>query len=420
MKIEVIGAGWVGTVTAACFSEMGHQVVCVDIDAAKVGRLNKGDVPFFEPSLTDLVKKNIQARRLFFGTTAALIDAPDLTFICVGTPSREDGAADVSAVIAAAKTARSPIVVKSTVPVGTCGSICAVVKQAVLSNPEFLREGTAVDDFMRPDRIVIGVKVPDGPLALNPSTQKLRQLYEPFVRSGAPIIVVSRETAELSKYAANFMLATRISAMNELAELAGSTGADIEDVRRIVGADARIGSAFLYAGLGFGGSCFPKDVAELAVNDRAEIARAVLKRNQRQRHSFLKRILAATSPGDRVVVWGLAFKPKTSDTREAPALAIVAGLAAAERDVVVYDPEVKDGAVEGTAGRHALDAYSTIIAHGQYAKPAKALVLCTEWPEFRTLDTSKLPAGMHLFDGRNVWDKAALTAAGFVYHGIGR
>ncbi len=425
MKIAIVGTGYVGLVTGAGFADFGHDVTCVDIDERRIERLRASEVPFFEPGLEELVRRNIALGRLRFTTSTEEAAANvQLAFIAVGTPSSPDGSADLSAVLEAARQIGSAItqpcvvVTKSTVPVGTADkvreAIAAVARQrfAVASNPEFLKEGDAVNDFLKPARVIVGA---DEPWAVD----LLRDLYRGVLRTSDRIQVMDLRSAELTKYAANCMLATRISFMNELARLCEVVGADIEAVRKGIGSDPRIGNKFLFAGAGFGGSCFPKDLRALihtarSVDVSLGVIDAVERANERQKRVLGERIVARFGgrlDGKRIAIWGLAFKPETDDFRESPALTLIEQLQAAGATVVAYDPKARPPGVE-----QARDAYAA-------ADGADALTLVTEWHEFRDPDLARLRALMRthlLFDGRNVWPGPQARAAGFEYFAIGR
>jgi UDPglucose 6-dehydrogenase len=439
MNVTVIGTGYVGLVAGACLADSGNQVLCLDVDAAKVAQLNAGGIPIFEPGLDAIVARNRAAGRLAFTTDAAAGAAHgDVQFIAVGTPPDEDGSADLRHVLDAARgigrhlDGYRVIVNKSTVPVGTADKVRAAVAAelaargaahefSVVSNPEFLKEGAAVEDFMRPDRIVIGS---DDERA----TALLREVYAPFQRNHERILHMSVRSAELTKYAANAMLATRISFMNELANLAERLGADIEEVRRGIGADPRIGFDFLYAGAGFGGSCFPKDVAALQ-RTAAEAGRpllllgAVEAVNEAQKHVLGAKIRARFGErlaGRRFALWGLAFKANTDDLREAASLTLIADLLAAGAQVRAYDP------VAGAAARrlYAGEARVEIVDGAlQALEGCDALAIVTEWREFRSPDFGALKARLAhavIFDGRNLYDPAVVHGHGFEYFAIGR
>ncbi len=439
MKVSVIGTGYVGLVTAACLAEVGNELLCVDLDAAKIAQLQRGQIPIHEPGLAAIVARNAAAGRLEFTTDAARAVAHGLVqMIAVGTPPGEDGAADLAQVLQAARTIGAHmdgyrlVVTKSTVPVGTADAVHAAVgtalrargaalPYAVVSNPEFLKEGAAVDDFVRPDRIIVGAD-DEQAVAL------MRALYAPFQRNHDKLLVMDPRSAELSKYAANAMLATRISFMNELALLADRLGADIEWVRRGIGSDPRIGPSFLYAGAGFGGSCFPKDTRALlhsahAAGVELRVLAAVQAANQRQKQLLFERIAArfgGALAGRRFALWGLAFKPDTDDLREAPSLVLIDALLAAGAQVLAYDPAAAEAARRHYAGRPGPGFAPSALAA---AEGADALVIVTEWKEFRSPDFERLRALLRtplVFDGRNLWDPALPEAAGLEYHAIGR
>jgi UDPglucose 6-dehydrogenase len=431
MKIGVVGTGYVGLVVGACLAENGNTVLCVDNVPEKVDALRRGEIPIYEPGLEEMVPRNVREERLFFTTDLAdAVRRSDILFVAVGTPQDEDGSADLTHVLAVARAIADAsngfkvIVLKSTVPVGTAAKVKAVLEErskqpfAVVSNPEFLKEGAAVDDFMRPDRVVIGTDDPKVEAIM-------RELYEPFVRQGHPILVMDHASAELTKYAANAMLATRISFMNEIANLCDRVGADVRQVRMGMGTDARIGPAFLYAGIGYGGSCFPKDVKALVrtAEDHGvdlEVVDAVERANAKQKGVLLPRIERKLGDlRDKLVgVWGLAFKPKTDDMREAPALTIIEGLLDKGARVKVYDPKAMAQA------KRVLGDRVTWCARGYEAvEGADALVLVTEWNEFREPDFQRIKSLMRtpaIFDGRNIFSPEPLRALGFHYEGIGR
>jgi UDPglucose 6-dehydrogenase len=432
MHIAVIGTGYVGLVAGAGFADFGNDVMGVDVDAAKIAMLNEGKIPIYEPGLEDLIAANRRAGRLTFSTdVAGAIQRADVVFIAVGTPQSSDGSADLSAVRAVAETiGRSlngykVIATKSTVPVGTADKVREIVGRyaahpfSVASNPEFLKEGDAVNDFMKPDRVVLGV-------GDDRARDVLRSLYAPFVMTNDRILVMDPRSAELAKYAANAMLAVRISFMNDLAMLAEKIGADIGLVRRAVGADVRIGNKFLFPGPGFGGSCFPKDIAALLHTARAAdhelaVVRAAQAVNDRQKHVLFRKIerhFGGEVKGRTVAVWGLAFKARTDDVRESPALVLLDDLLAAGAEVHAHDPEAMPN-VRALYGDR-VKLFDTMYAA---AEGADALALVTEWHEYRLPDFPRLKRIMRapaVFDGRNVWSPADLRAAGFTYSGIGR
>jgi UDPglucose 6-dehydrogenase len=431
MRIGVVGTGYVGLVVGACLAENGNTVVCVDIDEAKVAALRRGQVPIYEPGLDEMIIRNAAEDRLRFTTDLpGTVRASDILFIAVGTPQDEDGSADMSHVlnvaedIARAMDAPKVVVVKSTVPVGTNAKLRKAIGAAtshsfsVVSNPEFLKEGAALDDFLKPDRVIVGTD--------DPKVEALmRELYEPFVRTGNPVLVMDPASAELTKYAANAMLATRISFMNEIANLCGQLGADVRQVRMGVGTDSRIGSSFLFPGVGYGGSCFPKDVKALARMGRdagcdLNVVEAVERTNEAQKTVLVPRIEAHLGglKGKVVAVWGLAFKPRTDDMREAPAVALIEALLERGAAVRAYDPKAL------AAARRTLGERVTLCARSYDAvEGADALVVVTEWSEFREPDFPRIKSLMRrpaIFDGRNIYNPEHLRAQGFHYEGIGR
>lgn len=439
MKITVIGTGYVGLVTGACLSEMGNHVVCLDLDARRVASLNQGQLPIHEPGLLDVVLRNARAGRLEFTTdTDHAVAHGMLQFIAVGTPPSEDGSADLQHVLAAARSIAERmagyklIVNKSTVPVGTADRVRDTVAGvlasrglpadfAVVSNPEFLKEGSAVQDFMRPDRVIVGSED-------HRATELMRAVYAPFMRNRDRLVLMDVRSAEFTKYAANAMLATRISFMNELALLAEKLGADIENVRTGIGMDPRIGTHFLYAGTGYGGSCFPKDVRALikTAQDAGQafhILPAVQAVNERQKQVLVDKICARFGPdlsGRCFALWGLSFKPGTDDMREAPSLAIIERLLALGAEVVAYDPQAMDQARLALGPRAGLSFAEQADAA---LTGADALLIATEWKEFRSPDFAHLAATLRervVFDGRNLFDPAEPQAAGLEYHAIGR
>ncbi len=438
MNVSVVGTGYVGLVVGACLADTGHIVTCVDKVQAKIDRLNAGEIPIYEPGLEELVRINHKANRLVFTTDLdAAVRNSLVNFIAVGTPQGEDGSADLANVLAVARAigramettdndSRYKIIVnKSTVPVGTAYKVAEAVRAEtsnpfdVVSNPEFLKEGAAVNDFMHPDRVVIGV---DDPRV----AEIMKELYSPFVRTGNPIMVMDVASAEMTKYAANTMLAVRISFMNEIANLCERVGADADLVRRGIGADKRIGPSFLFPGIGYGGSCFPKDVTALVRTGQEygcamEIVEAAHRVNQRQKTVLVTKILAKYGDdltGKRFAIWGLAFKAKTDDMREAPAVDIVNALLEHGAEVFAHDP---------AAQREARAIWGDRIDVGdeRYAvlDGADALVVCTDWNEFREPDFSELLNRLRepvVFDGRNLYDPAAMSRRGFEYHCVGR
>jgi UDPglucose 6-dehydrogenase len=431
VNIGVVGTGYVGLVVGACLAETGNDVRCVDSDGGKITRLGRGEIPIYEPGLEELVLRNAAEERLAFTTDlAGTVETSEVVFIAVGTPQDEDGSADLTHVLEAARgigramNGFKIIVNKSTVPVGTVERVRREVSAltshpfAVVSNPEFLKEGTAVDDFLKPDRVVIGTDDAEVEAVM-------RRLYEPFVRTGKPILVMDPASAELSKYAANAMLASRVSFMNEMANLCDRVGADVRSVRLGMGTDSRIGASFLFPGVGYGGSCFPKDVKALIrmghdAGVSLHVVEAVDRTNQLQKSILVPRIGAHLGglAGRVVAVWGLAFKPRTDDMREAPAIAIIEGLLAGGAAVRAYDPKAEEWATRAFGERVTLCARAY-----EAAKGADALVVVTEWNEFREPDFRKLKALMRhpaVFDGRNIYDPGAIREMGFHYEGIGR
>jgi UDPglucose 6-dehydrogenase len=434
MNVTVIGTGYVGLVTGACLADAGNNVFCLDVDEKKIARLNRGEIPIFEPGLEAIVRRNEQAGRLRFSTdVAASVAHGELQLIAVGTPPGEDGSADLQHVLAAARAVGKHmkswklIVTKSTVPVGTADKVREALKAesnipfAVVSNPEFLKEGAAVEDFMRPDRVVLGA---DDPRAIT----LMRQLYAPFQRNHERIMVMSVRSAELTKYAANAMLATRISFMNELANLAEALGADIEEVRRGIGADPRIGYQFLYPGAGFGGSCFPKDVKALQrtateVGKPLRVVGAVEAVNDAQKHVLAAKItrrFGANLHGKTFALWGLAFKANTDDMREAASRTVIADLTGAGASIHAYDPAAGHEAKAIFKGSKTVTIVDSAL---EALDGADALVVVTEWQEFRSPDFAALKAKLKtpaIFDGRNLYDPAVLKGLGIEYFPIGR
>ena len=439
MRVTVFGTGYVGLVTGSCLAEVGNQVVCVDIDKAKVDGLNRGVIPIYEPGLEELVLANHASGRLTFTTEAqAPIEHGDIIFIAVGTPPDEDGSADLQYVLTVARTIgrylnRPAVIVnKSTVPVGTADRVReaiagelrergAAIEFDVVSNPEFLKEGDAVKDCMRPDRIVIGTDS-------NTAMEQMKRLYAPFNRNHERIVAMDVRSAELTKYAANAMLATKISFMNEMANIAERVGADIEMVRHGIGSDPRIGYSFIYPGAGYGGSCFPKDVQALERTARqhgyeARILHAVEAVNDHQKHKLFEladRHFAGQLAGKTFAVWGLAFKPNTDDMRESSSRALLASLWAAGAKVQAYDPEAMEEARRIYGERDDL-----VLAESPAAamRGADALVVVTEWKAFWSPDFARIKAALGtpvLFDGRNIYDPLEVEAAGIAYYGIGR
>jgi UDPglucose 6-dehydrogenase len=439
MKLAVIGTGYVGLVTGACLADVGNDVLCIDVDRAKIERLRGGEIPIHEPGLDHVVERCVKAGRLHFSTSyEEAVAHAAVVFIAVGTPPGEDGSADLSHVLACAHelgrrvTRDTLVVVKSTVPVGTSDQVRAALAEELrrrgaqyhvttASNPEFLKEGFAVEDFMKPDRIVVGTDDAR-------STETLRTLYAPFNRNRDRLLVMDVRSAEFTKYAANAMLAVRISFMNEMANLADRLGVDIEHVRHGIGSDPRIGPHFLYAGVGYGGSCFPKDVkalvhtAELA-GEPAELMRAAEHVNARQRRILfdkMQRFFDGGLAGRRIALWGLAFKANTDDMREAPSVTLIEALTSAGATVVAYDPVAIPNARKLSEGNGAVRFVDS--AHAA-CEGADALAVVTEWLEFRSPDFDWLAGTLKsrvVFDGRNLYDPAQVRAAGLKYFGIGR
>jgi len=439
MKIAVVGTGYVGLVSGTCFAEMGNEVLCVDVDEKKVEKLRSGVVTIYEPGLEVIFGRNLRDERLSFTTELRdAVEFAEIIFLALPTPPMEDGSADLSYVLGVAGKIGEMLkegtygyrilVNKSTVPVGTADKVTAVLAAQglesgthfdVVSNPEFLREGVAVDDFLKPDRVVVGTRS-------ERAAQRMRELYEPFVRQGNPIIVMDERSSEMTKYAANAFLATKITFMNEIANLCEKVGANVDRVRAGIGTDNRIGKQFLYAGIGFGGSCFPKDVSALMRTSEEyaydfQILRAVLDVNEHQRHVLAARTIAhfgGSLEGRRIAVWGLAFKANTDDVREAPAHVIIRDLLAAGAEVVAFDPEAMETThmVLGDSITYARDAYEAV-------KHADALLVCTEWNEFRRPNFDRVKSLMKapiVLDGRNLYDPDFMEAQGFTYSSIGR
>jgi len=432
MKIAVIGTGYVGLVTGTCLAETGNEVVCVDIDADKVERMKNGEVPIYEPHLDVLFERNIKAGRLSFTTSLDEgLAHGEIIFLALPTPEDEDGSADLKYVLGVADeigkkiTSYKVIVDKSTVPVGTSEKVHnAIAKNAksdfdVVSNPEFLREGFAVDDFMKPERIVVGS-------GSDRATALMRKLYGPFVRSGNPIIIMDEKSAELTKYASNAFLATKITFMNEIANYCELVGADVDKVRIGMGTDSRIGKRFLFPGIGYGGSCFPKDVKALHKSGKDEnyefkILNAVLEVNKKQKTILIPKIenyFGNNLKGKKIAVWGLAFKPETDDIREAPALDVIDALIERGASVTAFDPEAMTNVKKklGNQIEFAASMYKAL-------EDADALVICTEWSIFRTPDFEKIKKALKnpvIFDGRNLYEVDEVKDLGFDYYSIGR
>jgi UDPglucose 6-dehydrogenase len=439
MKLAIVGTGYVGLVSGTCFADMGHDVACVDIDEGKIDALNRGEIPIYEPGLEEMVHTNVEQGRLSFTTDIkGAIEESLVVFIAVGTPPREDGTADLQYVLNVARSVGEHIngykiiVDKSTVPVGTARKVRAAAQESidsrgeahefdVVSNPEFLKEGAAIEDFMNPDRVVIGCE--------NVRVKALmEEIYANFARNGRPIITMSTESAEMTKYAANAMLATKISFMNEVATICEKVGANVDDVRKGIGSDRRIGYRFIFPGIGYGGSCFPKDVKALIqtaveVGAAPELLPQVDRVNEKQKRALLEKMKTyyrGQLSGKKFALWGLAFKPETDDVREAPALVMAAALLDAGAHVVAYDPKAEDQA------RLYLGDHENMTYSPQYydaVEGCDALIIATEWSFFRNVDMARLKSAMIapvIFDGRNVYSLAHMEAMGFDYFSIGR
>jgi len=436
MKIAVVGTGYVGLVTGTCFAEVGIDVTCIDIDQKKIDNLHNGILPIYEPGLEEMVSRNVKSGRLNFSTSLAeSIKGADVAFIAVGTPPGEDGSADLKYVLAVARGIGENIenytvvVTKSTVPVGTAAKVRSEIEQAlakrgasvefdVASNPEFLKEGAAIDDFLKPDRIVVGV-------SSDRAEEMMRRLYKPFLLNGHPIIFMDIPSAEMTKYAANSMLATKISFMNDIANLCEIMGADVNKVRQGIGSDARIGHKFIYPGIGYGGSCFPKDVKALIKTAsengyKMQVLQAVEGVNEAQKEVLFSKVqkhFGNNLKGKKFAIWGLSFKPKTDDMREAPSLVIIEKLLAEGATVSAYDPvaiaEAKHSL--GDTITYAKDQFEALV-------DADALLVVTEWPEFRSPSfevVGRLLKQKVIFDGRNIYDPSEMKEIGFTYHCIG-
>ena len=432
MKIAVIGTGYVGLVTGTCFADSGNEVTCIDIDQRKVDSLLKGEIPIYEPGLSELVKRNAAAGRLKFTTDYPTgIKSARLIFLAVGTPPREDGSADLKYLMQALEQfapylrSEAVVITKSTVPIGTCAKIEARLKELtgrncdVASNPEFLKEGAAIDDFTKPDRVVVGVRRPE-------VGQVLRDLYAPFLRNEHPFLIMSPESSEMTKYAANAMLSTKISFINEMANICERIGADINDVRRGIGFDQRIGFQFMFPGVGYGGSCFPKDVRALFSIARdhgyqAQILDAVDEVNRRQQQvqaAKIEKHFGGNLKGKTLAVWGLAFKPRTDDIREAPAIALIDRMLELGARLQVHDPE---------AAANVRKIYGDKLTYTALPldalKGADAVAIMTEWAEFRQPDFAEMKQLLKspvIFDGRNIYDPETMRNHGFTYYSIGR
>ena len=431
MKIAVVGTGYVGLVVGAGFAENGNDVICVDNHATKIRSLKRGRIPIYEPGLEELVNRNQREKRLTFSTALTrAVRASEIVLIAVGTPAGEDGSADLRHVLDVARDVAKAmkgykiIVSKSTVPVGTAARLREVVRRetthpfSIVSNPEFLKQGAAIADFMRPDRVVVGAEDAR-------AREVMRGLYAPFTRTGAPVMMMDCASAELCKYAANAMLATRISFMNEIASVCERVSADVDDVRRAIAADHRIGPAFLFPGVGYGGSCFPKDVKALIRSSRdvgftPEILESVERVNDRQKSVLVEKMEThfTSLKGKTVAVWGLAFKARTDDMREAPSLTLIEGVLARGGKVKAYDPEAEKTAraILGNRVSYAAGSYDAL-------KGADALAIVTEWNEFREPDFGRMRSLMRtpvVFDGRNLFTRDQMCAEGFTYYSIGR
>lgn len=431
MNISIIGTGYVGLVTGTCFAETGNHVICVDIDKAKVGAMQNGKMPIYEPDLDTLFDRNIKAKRLSFTThLKEAVENTDIIFLALPTPPNGDGSADLSYVLKVADdlgrliTSYKVIVDKSTVPVGTAEKVKAAIEANckvefdVVSNPEFLREGFAVDDFMKPDRVVIGTSSAR-------AKKVMEDLYKPFVRQGNPVYIMDERSAELTKYAANSFLATKISFMNEIANICEKMGADVDAVRIGIGADQRIGKRFLFPGIGYGGSCFPKDVKALVQSSGEyqydfKILKSVMHVNESQKHTLLHKLKKHFNKleGLKIALWGLAFKPDTDDIREAPSLVIIDELLKHKVEISVYDP----AAMENVAKIYGSRVYFATNEY-QALQDADALIIATEWSEFRTPDFAEIKKRMTkpvIFDGRNLYTIEQMQQEGFTYYSIGR
>lgn len=439
MKLAVIGSGYVGLTSGACFADMGNNVICVDNDSRKIDMLNRGEIPIFEPGLESMVKRNVAEGRISFSTDIKkAVEESLILFIAVGTPPEEDGSADLSHVLAAAGEIAEHmndykiIVDKSTVPVGTADRVKARIREVlnqrgskldfdVVSNPEFLKEGAAIEDFMRPDRVVIGTDSEQ-------AAHAMRTLYAPFNRTHDRVIVMSIRSAEMTKYAANALLATKISFINEISRLCEAYGADVEEVRNGIGSDSRIGYKFIYPGVGYGGSCFPKDIKALihmssAVAYDSRILKAVEAVNQDQKHLLVQKLIShfgQNLKGKTFAVWGLAFKPQTDDMREAPAIVIIRALIAAGAKIRAFDPVAMQEAKRIFGN---LEGFILCSDEYEALKGADAMLLITEWRQFRYPDFKRIKAELKeavIFDGRNQYEPKALREMGFTYYGIGR
>ncbi|MBT6326921.1 MAG: UDP-glucose/GDP-mannose dehydrogenase family protein [Bdellovibrionales bacterium] len=433
MKISVIGTGYVGLVTGTCFSELGHSVTCVDIDQSKVDLLNSGKIPIYEPGLTELVSRNIEANRLFFSSSYDSVKEANIIFLAVGTPASSTGETNLEYINAAAKqtaqeiSAGAIIVIKSTVPVGTSKQIKDIVKNEtdlefhMVSNPEFLKEGTAVEDFMRPDRVIIGGKD-------SAAIEVVSELYSPLVRQGNPIYTMSNLSAEITKYAANCFLATKISFINEIARLCDVTGAEIEEVREGIISDPRIGRHFLYPGPGYGGSCFPKDVESLIHTGKElgvelDILRSVTRVNETQKLVMFNKVnnhFNGNLKGLKFALWGVAFKPNTDDVREAPAIKIAQALREAGAEVSFFDPIASKNFKKYFSNDEQVKSFKYKY---DSLEDVSGVIIVTEWREFKNPDFDEMHARMkdkNIFDARNIYTPSKIKELGFEYYGIGR
>ncbi len=439
MKISVFGTGYVGLVTGVCFAEMGNDVICVDVDAKKVAQLKDGRSPIYEPGLDGLITNNLKAQRINFTTDSVkAIEESDLLFIAVGTPSDVDGSADLKYVLQVAETIGTHmngykvVITKSTVPVGTGHRVRKAIDEAIkkrgslatfdiVSNPEFLREGAAIEDCLKPSRVVVGCES-------NKAAELMSRLYEPFLKNGNPLLVMDILSSEMTKYAANALLATKISLMNEFSRVCEKVGADIENVRRGIGSDFRIGPHFIFAGVGYGGSCFPKDVKALIKagrdnDEHLDILEAVEKTNQMQRENFLDLIKRKTPSGlrnQKVAVWGVAFKPGTDDIREAPSLDLIQGMLDAGATVTAFDPVAEPHAKEHFKGQNGL---SFVADQYEALKDAACLVIVTEWKSFKEPNFDKMKSLLKtptIFDGRNLFSLKVMEETGYDYWSVGR
>ena len=437
MNLGVVGAGYVGLVAAACFAETGNDVICVDIDSKKIERLRNGEIPIYEPGLEALVGHSVEKGQLSFTTDMRqMVEHADVIFIAVGTPQDQDGSADLQYVLSVAQSigrfmrGQKIIVNKSTVPVGTASLVAEEIRKYssepfhVVSNPEFLKEGSAIEDFMKPDRVVIGADHPE-------AAEVMAELYGPFLRTGKPILHMGVRSAEVTKYAANALLATKVTFMNEIARFCEEVGADVSEVRQGVGSDARIGSSFLFPGVGYGGSCFPKDVRALIRKGEdsgvpMEIVAAVDRVNERQKQHIVNKVIKHFGGEENIrgltfALWGLSFKPRTDDMREAPSLTVISGLTSLGAKVQAYDPEAMEVASAIFAGRE----NDVILVDRSYQalEGADALIIVTEWNEFRQPNFPRMKSLLKspvIFDGRNLYSRREMGRQGFTYYSIGR